>query len=276
MSTYLEDLIAGSYRRVAQAKEAEPLASLRERAQALPPPPSFIDALSGPGVAVIAEVKRASPSRGPLAPGIDAREQAGAYLDAGASAVSVLTEPEQFGGSLTDLAEVASLGRPALRKDFLVDPYQVWEAKLAGASAVLLIVAALDESTLVALHDEAEQAGLAALVEIHDESEVERAHQLGARVVGVNARDLRTFEMDHGAFARLRPQLPEGCVAIAESGIAGPEDVRRAAHEGADAVLVGETAVTADDPRSVVAALVEAGRDVREPQGTATLRQRSE
>ena len=274
MSTYLEDLIRGSYRRVEQARAAEPLASLRARAQALPPPPSFIDALSGPGVAVIAEVKRASPSKGPLAPGIDAKQQARAYLDAGASAVSVLTEPDRFDGSLTDLAEVASLGRPSLRKDFLVDPYQVWEARLAGASAILLIVAALDEATLVELHEEAQQAGLAALVEIHDEAEVERAHQIGARVVGINARDLRTFEMDHEAFARLRPRLPQGCIAIAESGITGPDDVRRAARKGADAVLVGQTAVTATDPRQIVAALVEAGRDELAPDGAAKLRQR--
>ncbi len=265
MTTYLDDLLAGAHRRVADAQAREPLAALRERADALPTPPSLYDALAGPGVAVIAEVKRASPSKGPLAPDLDAAAQATAYRDGGAAAVSVLTEPERFLGTLDDLQAVAALGIPALRKDFIVDPYQVWEGRLAGASAILLIVAALDEPALQALHDEADAAGLDVLVEVHDDAEVAVAHRIGARIIGVNARDLRTFELDRDAFARLRPALPEGCLAVAESGVRDPDDVRRAAADGADAVLVGESLVTAPDPQAAVAALVAAGLPSTDP-----------
>lgn len=259
MPTYLDDLLTGAHRRVAAARAVEPLAALRARADAAPPPPSFHAALSHPGVAVIAEIKRASPSKGVLAPDLDARVRARAYLDGGASAVSVLTEPDRFAGSLADLADVASLGVPALRKDFIVDPYQVWEARAAGAAAVLLIVAALDEPTLATLNDEARAAGLDVLVEVHDDAEVAAAHRIDATIVGVNARDLRTFAIDRDAFARLRPDLPDGALAVAESGIRGPDDVARAAREGADVVLVGESLVTAADPIAAVAELVAAG-----------------
>lgn len=265
LTTYLDDLLTGAHRRVAEARAREPLAALRERARAVPAPPSLYDALAGPGVGVIAEIKRASPSKGPLAPGLDARAQARAYLDGGAAAISVLTEPDRFHGTLDDLADVAALGRPALRKDFLVDPYQVWEARLAGASAVLLIVAALEEPQLQALHDATHAAGLSALVEVHDDAEVEVARRVGARIVGVNARDLRTFVLDRDAFARLRPTLPEGCLAVAESGVRDADDVRRAAAEGADAVLVGESVVTSEDPCAAVASLVAAGGTASPP-----------
>ena len=267
MSTFLDDLLDGARRRVEQAQAVEPLDELRSRAKAVEPPPSFLQALQRTGVSVIAEVKRASPSKGDLAPGLVAAEQAEAYRSAGAAAVSVLTEPDRFKGSLEDLADVAALGVPALRKDFLVDPYQVWEARAAGASAVLLIVAALDDETLASLLAEAETADLSALVEVHDEAELTRATAVGARIVGVNARDLRTFEVDRDAFARLRPSIPSGAIAIAESGIRGPDDVRAAGEQGADAVLVGESVVTADDPYAAVAALVEAGRAATQPAG---------
>ena len=259
MASYLDDLVAGATRRVAVARAREPLGSLRERAQDVPGTRTLYDALSIRGVSVIAEVKRASPSRGPLAPDLDAATQAQHYLDGGAAAISVLTEPDQFLGSLDDLSAVARLGAATLRKDFIVDPYQIWEARRAGASAVLLIVAALDTRTLADLHDEADAAGLTSLVEVHDETEVAIATQIGARVVGVNARDLRTFVLDRDAFARLRPTLAPATLAVAESGIRDPDDVRRAAVEGADAVLVGETLVTADDPTATVAGLVAAG-----------------
>jgi indole-3-glycerol phosphate synthase len=257
--TYLDDLLASARARVEAASEREPLDALRERAGQAPHGPSLHAALAGDGVAVIAEIKRASPSKGPLAPDLNAPVQARAYVDGGAAAISVLTEPDRFHGSLADLADVAALGVPTLRKDFLVDPYQVWEARAAGASAVLLIVAALDEPDLALLHDEARAAGLDALVEVHDETELAAAQRIGARIVGVNARDLRTFEIDRDAFARLRARLPEDAVAVAESGIRGPEDVRTAAAQGADAVLVGESLVQADDPASRVADLVAAG-----------------
>jgi indole-3-glycerol phosphate synthase len=260
LTTFLDALLDGARARVAEASAREPLDALRERASGVPTGPSLYDALAGEDVAVIAEVKRASPSKGDLAPAMDARLQASEYLAGGAAAVSVLTEPERFKGSLADLADVAGLGGPTLRKDFLVDPYQVWEARATGAAAVLLIVAALDEPTLALLHDEARAAGLDVLVEVHDASEAEAAARLDARIIGVNARDLRTFELDRDAFARLAPTLPEGALAVAESGVAGPDDVRRVVAEGADAVLVGESLVRATDPRAAVAALVAAGR----------------
>jgi indole-3-glycerol phosphate synthase len=261
LATYLDELLATARERVAVARAAEPLAALRARAEATPPPPSFRAALTGDGVAVIAEVKRASPSKGPIAPDLDAAAQAAAYRDGGAAAVSVLTEPSRFAGSLDDLAAVAALRVPALRKDFLVDASQVWEARAAGAAAVLLIVAALDDATLSSLLATVEAAGLDALVEVHDEAELVRAAAAGARIIGVNARDLRTFAIDQDAFARLRPAFPAGALAVAESGIATPEGVHAAATAGADAVLVGEHLVRASDPRAAVMELVAAGRD---------------
>jgi indole-3-glycerol phosphate synthase len=260
VTTYLDALLEGARRRVEEASGREPLEALRTRAVDAPRGRSLFDALATPGVQVIAEIKRASPSKGDLRPDLDAPVQARAYVDGGAAAISVLTEPDRFKGSLADLADVAALRVPALRKDFVVDPYQVWEARAAGASAVLLIVAALDEPTLARLHDEATTAGLDVLVEVHDASEAAAARRIGARIVGVNARDLRTFELDREGFQRLRPELPDDALAVAESGVRGPDDVRRAASEGADAVLVGESLMTAADPTAAVAALVEAGR----------------
>ncbi len=260
MTTFLDQLLRDAADRAALARRAEPLDAMRQRALALSVPGDLHAALSGPGVALIAEVKRASPSKGDLAPHLDAVDQARAYVDGGAHAISVLTEPDRFKGSLDDLRDVAALGTPALRKDFTVDPYQVWEARAHGASGVLLIVAALTDDDLASLHAEAGEAGLTALVEVHDEAELDRAIAVGARVIGVNARDLRTFEVDRDAFARLRPAIPDGVVAVAESGVRGPEDVHRAAALGADAVLVGESLVTAANPEAATRALVEAGR----------------
>lgn len=261
MTSFLDDLLDSTRARVAAAREVEPLGALRERALATPPPPSFGEALAQPDVAVIAEVKRASPSKGDLAPHLDAATQARAYLEGGASAVSVLTEPSRFRGSLEDLCAVAALGAPTLRKDFLVDPYQVWEARVAGAAAVLLIVAAVGRDDLALLADTTRAAGLDALVEVHADEELETAVAVGADAIGVNARNLRTFALDRGAFARLRPQFPDGVLAVAESGIAVPADVHEAAVAGADAVLVGEALVRAADPGRQVAGLVAAGKD---------------
>lgn len=266
VSTYLDDLLVGARRRVDAASALEPLDALRERSLSAPVGTPFHQALAGAGVSVIAEVKRASPSKGDIATELNAASQARAYVDGGAAAVSVLTEPDRFRGSLGDLADVAALGVPALRKDFVVDRYQIWEARAAGASAVLLIVAALDEPGLALLHDEALTAGLDVLVEVHDASEVAAATRIGAAVVGVNARNLRTFELDPHAFARLRAQLADGVLAVAESGIQGPADVARSAREGADAVLVGESLVRATDPIAAVTALVAAGRGVARDQ----------
>lgn len=260
LGTFLDDLLADARRRVDDARADEDLATLRRRAEERPAAAGFHHALAEPGVAVIAEIKRASPSKGDLAPGIDAVKQGRSYVEAGVAAISVLTEPDRFKGSLADLEAVAQLGTPCLRKDFTVDAYQIWEAKDRGAAAVLLIVAALDDDDLSRLHDEAAAAGLDVLVEVHDEGELQRALRIEPRVVGVNARDLRSFDVDRDAFARLRPAIPDGILAVAESGIRGPDDVLAAAEQGADAVLVGETLVTASDPRAMAASLVGAGR----------------
>ena len=218
-------------------------------------------------MSVIAEVKRASPSRGEMAEIPDAVALASSYAAGGAAAVSVLTEPQHFRGSLDDLAAVAAgVPAPVLRKDFVVDEYQVWEARNAGAAAVLLIVAALEQDDLAMLLGVADAAGLAALIETHDELEVERAIGAyeaaaitGRPIIGVNARDLTTLEVDPRRFAAVREIIPEGAIAVAESGVKSADDVRRLAAEGADAVLVGESVATSADPAAAVAALVEAG-----------------
>ncbi|HTY73280.1 MAG TPA: indole-3-glycerol phosphate synthase TrpC, partial [Actinomycetes bacterium] len=174
--------------------------------------------------------------------------------------ISVLTEGRRFGGSLHDLEAVrAAVDVPLLRKDFIVSGYQLWEALSAGADLVLLIVAALEQPALVSLVERAESLGLTPIVEVHEAEEVQRAVDAGARVIGVNARSLKTLEVDRGTFARLAPLIPDRCVKVAESGVRGPHDVIEHAREGADAVLVGETLVTGKDPRSAVADLVAAG-----------------
>jgi indole-3-glycerol phosphate synthase len=212
-------------------------------------------------VAVIAEIKRRSPSKGALADIPDPAELATAYAEGGASAISVLTEQRRFGGSLADLDAVcAAVDVPVLRKDFVVTPYQVHEARAHGADLVLLIVAALAQPLLVDLRQLIEGLGMTALVEVHDEREAERALDAGSTLVGVNARNLKTLEVDRDTFARVRPELPPGITVVAESGVRGPADVQSYAAAGADAVLVGESAVTGADPRAAVTALVAAGR----------------
>jgi len=215
---------------------------------------------AGDGVKVIAEVKRSSPSRGALAMIADPAGLAADYAAGGASVISVLTEQRRFGGSLEDLAAVrAAVDIPVLRKDFMVCPYQLWEARAYGADVILLIVAALDQETLVDLRECAESLGMTALVEVHDQAETERAVDAGARVIGVNARDLKTLEVDRGTFARLASHIPDGVVKVAESGVRGPQDVLDYALAGAGAVLVGESLVTGGCPREAVADLIAAG-----------------
>ena len=207
----------------------------------------------GAGSSVIAEVKRRSPSKGDLADIPDPAELAGRYAAGGAAAISVLTEERRFGGSLADLRAVrAAVDVPLLRKDFMVEPYQLLEARAAGADLALLIVAALDDDTLRRLHDEARDLGLTVLVEVHDEAETERAVALGAELVGVNARNLRTLDVDPEAFARLAPLVPGDRVLVAESGITGPDDVATYVGLGARAVLVGEALVRDGDPEGAV------------------------
>jgi indole-3-glycerol phosphate synthase len=251
--------VADARRRLAAAQVHAPLEAVRERALSTPAAPSFAEALAGPGVAVIAEVKRASPSRGPLAPIPDVSALAAAYRDGGAAVVSVLTAPLGFAGTLEDLVVAAGTGVPCLRKDFLVDPYQVWEARAAGASAVLLLAVVLDDATLETMLTTCEDAGLGALVEVHDEAEMRRAAAIGPAVVGVNVRDLRDFSVDTSRFATVAALRPSSALLVAESGVHGPDDVVAYAAAGADAVLVGEHLATSEDPRAATARLVAAG-----------------
>jgi indole-3-glycerol phosphate synthase len=239
--------------------QGRPLDALRAAAAELAPTRGLRAALRrGPeGPRVIAEVKRRSPSKGDIRIDLDPAALAAAYAAGGASAVSVLTEPRHFAGSPGDLRAVrAAVDLPVLRKDFVTTPYQVWEARAWGADAVLLIVAALDPPSLRALLDEAAGAGLDALVEVHTEPEAEQAAAAGATLIGVNTRDLATLEVDPNRFAAVRGALPAGAVLVAESGIRDHADVRAAADAGADAVLVGETLVRADDPAAAVRGLL--------------------
>jgi indole-3-glycerol phosphate synthase len=259
--TVLEDIVAGVREDLARREALVPLADLKQQARSRPAARNAVDALRRPDrITVIAEVKRSSPSKGALADIADPAGLARDYEAGGASAISVLTEERRFGGSLADLAEVrAAVDLPVLRKDFIVSPYQVWEARAYGAELVLLIVAALDQSVLTSLVERVHSLGMTALVEVHDETEALRALDAGARVVGVNARNLHTLEVDRGTFATVVNTLPASVVKVAESGVRGPHDVLEYARAGADAVLVGEALVTRGDPRGAVADLVAAG-----------------
>lgn len=256
----LDEIIDGVRVDLAEREARTPLADVKEAArhtrEALDPMPVF---RSG-GVSVIAEVKRSSPSMGVLADITDPAALAANYEAGGAATISVLTESRRFGGSLEDLRAVrAAVDVPVLRKDFILTSYQLWEARAAGADLALLIVAALTDNELVSLIDRAQSIGLTPLVEVHDEDEVDRALAAGATLVGVNARNLRTLEVDRGTFARLAPRIPDHVVRVAESGVRGPHDVFELAKQGAHVVLVGETLVRGEDPRSAVADLVAAG-----------------
>jgi indole-3-glycerol phosphate synthase len=256
----LDEILEGVRADLAARQRSIPLESLKEAAGRVPAPRNVLGALKGADVAVIAEVKRASPSKGALAAIADPAALAMDYEAGGARIISVLTEPRRFGGSLEDLAAVREAVRvPVLRKDFVVSSYQLWEARVHGADMVLLIVAALEQNALVSLVERALSIDLVPLVEVHTDEEVDRALEAGARVIGVNARNLATLEVDRSVFARLAPQIPEGILKIAESGVRGPHDLLAYAAAGADAVLVGESLVTGRDPRSAVADLVTAG-----------------
>lgn len=256
----LDEILAGVRTDLAERQAAIPLDEVKEKARNLPSAKDGARALRGEGVAVIAEVKRSSPSKGALAAIADPAALAGDYEQGGASVISVLTERRRFGGSLQDLREVrAKVDVPVLRKDFIVTSYQLWEARAHGADLALLIAAALDQDALVSLIERAGSIGLTPLVEVHDEEEVRRALDAGAPVIGVNARNLRTLEVDRGTFARLAPMIPDEVVRVAESGVRGPHDLIQYANSGADAVLVGESLVTGKNPRDAVADLVAAG-----------------
>jgi indole-3-glycerol phosphate synthase len=233
-------------------------AEFQARAKDAPQARGFASALVGPKLSIIAEVKRRSPSRGILAEGLDAVEQARIYEAGGATAVSVLTEPAHFDGSLEDLVAVReAVSIPVLRKDFLLEPEQLWEARAAGADASLLIVAALDDRLLARMLAAAQEAGLDALVEVHDRAEAERAMACGAKLIGVNNRNLTTFATTLVTAEALASTVcREGIVAVAESGIHTSRDAERMAAAGYQAILVGEALVVAEDPATALGRLV--------------------
>lgn len=253
--TYLDEIVA-AHRAAASARTADE-GALAGEARAAPAPRPFVDALlAADGLAVIAEFKRRSPSKGPLAPDADPSAVASDYASGGATCLSVLTDETFFGGSRYDLVRArAATGLPVLRKDFTVCPADVLEARVMGADAVLLIAAALSDEELAGLGRLAGQLGLAALVEVHDEAEVERALAAGATLVGVNQRDLHSFAVDPERACRVAAALPPTVVSVAESGIAGPDDARRLADAGYRAVLVGEALMRSSNRRRAVAEL---------------------
>ena len=256
ISTYLDTILVAH--REAAAGEQRSFSALHDRAAALADAPrGFRAALAATeGMAVISEVKRRSPSKGDLAPDLDPAEVARAYAAGGATCLSVLTDVDFFGGSAGDLrAARQAVEVPVLRKDFTVSVFDVVDARLMGADAVLLIVAALDDGELRDFHQLALELGLDALVEAHDESEVERALAVGATLIGVNQRDLVTFEVDQRRAVSVANAIPDGVVAVAESGIGGPEDLLPLFAAGYRAALIGETLVRSGDPTAAVAAM---------------------
>ena len=265
----LDGILDGVREDLVARQKVTSLDELKRRVSRMPDAVDVLRRFRGPGISVIAEVKRASPSRGPLADIEDPADLARQYEQGGASAVSVLTERRRFGGSMADLNAVAkAVDVPVLCKDFTLTSYQLWEARANGADLALLMVVSLEQNALVALIERAESIGLTPLVECHTAEEVGRAVDAGARLIGVNNRDLTTLEVDRDTFARLAPLIPEDVVRVAESGIRGPHDVIEFGRAGADVVLVGEKLVTGKDPRSAVADLVAAGAHPAHSRGT--------
>lgn len=256
----LDSLTAGAVEDAEARAVDRPLVVVERDALAQSPARDALAALApADRVKIIAEVKRASPSRGALADIPDPALQAGRYEQGGASAISVLTEGRKFKGSLADLEAVkARVSLPVLRKDFIATPYQVFEARAAGADLVLLIVAALEQPVLRQLHELIVELGMTPLVETHSLDEVHRAADLGAKLVGVNARNLSTFELDRDLFGRLHDELPDDAIKIAESAVLTPDDVAHYRAAGADVVLIGEALVT-NDPVTTLHAFLEAG-----------------
>jgi indole-3-glycerol phosphate synthase len=256
----LGDILVGVREDLASREAAVPLSELKKLCEHQAAPRDAMAALRAPGVGVIAEVKRASPSAGRLAAIDDPAALAREYAEGGARIISVLTEGRRFHGSLEDFDAVrVAVEVPLLRKDFVVSSYQVHEARAHGADVVLLIVAALEQNALVSLVERVESLGMLPLVEVHDEAEADRALAADARVIGVNARNLKTLAVDRSVFERIAPGLPSEVVKVAESGVRDTHDLIGYAAAGADAVLVGEGLITKDSPRQAVADLVTAG-----------------
>lgn len=255
--TVLDKILARKVAEIAERKAKVPLDEMKRRAQdAAHCPRDMMLALQRDQVALIAEVKRASPSKGILTADFAPVMLGVIYDQNGAAAISVLTDEDFFMGSLDYLTAVReAAAAPILRKDFIIDPYQVYEGRAAGADAILLIAAALSDSQLHNLHDLTAELGMSPLVEVHNEVEMERALKLNAKLIGINNRDLKTFEVDLGTTARLSPMVADDVILVAESGIRSPADVRRMGKLGADAVLVGESLVQSKDRARLVRAL---------------------
>ena len=252
--TVLDEIITGVREDLEARQATHPFEQLLELARDVPPARPVVPVLRAPGLSVIAEVKRRSPSKGDLAEITDPAALATEYTAGGAAVISVLTEQRRFNGSLSDLDVVrGAVETPLLRKDFMVHPYQFYEARVHGADLVLLIAAALSDVELQAFLDLTDALGMTALVETHTEEEVERAVNAGVEMIGVNNRDLTTLEVDPSRFGRLASLIPDDRVKIVESGILSPDDAHRARQEGADAILVGEALVRHGDPRTAVA-----------------------
>jgi indole-3-glycerol phosphate synthase len=257
VATFLEGVVERTRSDLERRKRERPAADLRRDLGPAPRGRPFSEALIAEGISLIAEMKRASPSRGPIRPGASVTDVVRAYQAAGARAVSVLTEGAYFGGSLDDLVEArAACELPLLRKDFVVDEYQLLEARVAGADAALLIVAALEHDRLAELIAAASDLGMDSLVEVHDEDEVETALDCGAEVIGINNRDLHTLEVDLRTAFRLLADVPAGTVVVAESGITHHSDVEELEEAGVDAILVGEALMRADDPERAIRELL--------------------
>jgi indole-3-glycerol phosphate synthase len=252
VATYLDTIVAAH--RAAADRDERSLDALVEQAGTMAPTRGFADALrGGESLSVISEIKRRSPSKGDLWPDLDPVALARIYEAGGASCLSVLTDAEFFGGSVADLqAALGACGLPVLRKDFTVDARDVVDARLMGADAVLLIVAALSDAELRSFHELATELGLDVLVEVHDAGELDRALAVGSGLIGVNQRDLATFTVDRELAAKLRPSMPDDAVTVAESGVRDAADARSLRAAGYDAVLVGESLVTSADPAAAV------------------------
>lgn len=256
----LDEIIVGVREDTANRKIVVSLADLKTRVASVKPAIPVIPRLMSGGVQLIAEVKRSSPSKGALADIPDPAALALAYEAGGAAAISVLTEQRRFGGSLTDLDAVrTAVEIPVLRKDFMVEEYQFWEARAHGADIVLLIVAGLAQPELIDFLALARGLGMTPLVEVHDEDEIARALAAGAEVIGVNARNLKTLEVDREVFARVAALIPSSCVRIAESGVRSAADVVTYGNQGANAVLVGEALVVGAHPQAAARVMIEAG-----------------
>ena len=253
----LDEIVAYKREVVAEARKRHPLSEVRERAENAPKTRDFRSALRQEGISLIAEVKRASPSKGPMLPDVEAVELGALYEGAGARAISVLTDEKFFQGALNDLTTVRQhVAVPCLRKEFIIDPYQIYEARAAGADAVLLITRILTDNELRDFNRLATKLGMAALVEVHDAVEIRRALDNGAHIVGINNRNLDTFEVDYTTTLELKKKVPGGAVLVSESGIHTRRQVKQLEDGGIDAILVGESLVTSNDIRAKIKELL--------------------